>query len=237
MKFPSPITEATFVRRYKRFFADFQLPDGSVVTAHCANPGSMNTCLVPGAKSWLSRSVNPRRKLAYTWEVVECGGTRVFVNPVRANDVVLAGIRSGVVAELCDYSVVRREVAISERTRIDFVLSGPARTCYVEVKNVTMALEPGQAAFPDSVTVRGTRHLRELQALVEQGQRAILFFCVAREDAREVRPADGVDPVYGRALREAVARGVEVLAYRCGITATGVELVQQLPVVLPSLLA
>jgi sugar fermentation stimulation protein A len=232
MQFPSPITDATFVRRYKRFFADFELADGSLVTAHCANPGSMKTCLVAGAPAWLSRSENPRRKLPYTWEVVECEGVRVFVNPSRANDVVMSGIRSGIVTELCDYSVVEREVAVSQRSRIDFVLRGPARTCYVEVKNVTMGLEPGRAGFPDSVTARGTKHLRELATLALQSKRAVLFFCVSREDAREVSPADAIDPVYGRALRQAVAAGVQVLAYRCGITRAGVVLQERIPVVL-----
>jgi sugar fermentation stimulation protein A len=236
MKFPSVITDATFVRRYNRFFAHFELEDGTLVTAHCANPGSMKTCLVPGAKSWLSRSDNPKRKLAYTWEVVECDGSRVFVNPARANDVVVAGIRSGIISELCDYSMVQREVPISGQSRIDLVLSGPARTCYVEVKNVTMALGQGQAAFPDSVTLRGTKHLRELETLARGNQRAIVFFCVGREDSTEVRIADAIDPVYGLALRQAVAAGVEVMAYRCAISRTGVQLAQRIPLVLPDAL-
>ncbi len=237
MKFQSPIIEATFVRRYKRFFADFELTDGAIVTAHCANPGSMQTCLLPGARCWLTKSENPKRKLAYTWEVVEYNGVRVFVNPARANEVVLAAIRAGVVAELCDYSLVEREVAISEHSRIDFVLRGPPGNCYVEVKNVTMGLEPGQAAFPDSVTVRGTKHLVELEALVAQKQRAVLLFCVGREDASVVFPADAIDPVYGRALRRAFAAGVELLAYRCAISEHGVVLSQRIPVALPDTLA
>lgn len=236
MKFQSPIIQATFLRRYKRFFADFELPDGSVVTAHCANPGSMKSCLVPGAAAWLTESANPKRKLPYTWEVVECDGALVFVNPARANDVVFAGIRAGVVPELANYTDVEREVVVSEQSRIDFVLTGPSGVCYVEVKNVTMALAPGQAAFPDSVTARGTKHLGELEALARQRKRAVLFFCVARQDAKEVRPADVIDPAYGNALRRAIGGGVEVLAYQCAISRAGVELNRRVPLVLPGAL-
>lgn len=236
MRFPSPIVEARFLRRYKRFFADFELPDGNVVTAHCANPGSMKTCLVPGAACWLTSSDDPRRKLRLTWQVVELEGERVFVNPGLANDVVVAAIREGTVAELSDYSLVEREVKISQETRIDLVLKGPVPTCYVEVKNVTLAVGDQQSAFPDSVTQRGTRHLRELIRLRERGQRAMLFFCVSREQARTVEPADAIDPLYGKTLREALDAGVEVLAYACSISREGVRLARRVSLRLPQTL-
>ncbi len=227
MRFPSPIVEAKFLRRYQRFFADFELPDGTVVTAHCANPGSMKTCLVPGATSWLTTTDNPKRKLRYTWQVVELEGERVFVNPALANDVVVAAIREGALTEFSDYSLVEREVRVSENTRIDLVLKGPAPTCFVEVKCATMAAGDGAAAFPDSVTTRGTRHLRELMQLKASGLRAMLFYCVSRERASAVKPADDIDPLYGAALREAVAAGVEVLAYACAISTEGVRLARR----------
>lgn len=233
LRFPSPIVEAKFVRRYKRFFADFELADGSVVTAHCANPGSMRTCLVTGAACWLTTNDNPKRKLRYTWQVVTIDGERVFVNPGLANDVVVAGIREGIVAELSDYSLVEREVRISDETRIDLVLKGPAPTCYVEIKNATMAAAPKAATFPDSVTERGTRHLRELIELKRSGKRALLFFCVSREHAESVEPADTIDPKYGAALREAVTAGVEVLAYACAISPEGVRLARRVSLRLP----
>lgn len=227
MRFASPIVEAKFLRRYQRFFADFELQDGTVVTAHCANPGSMKTCLVTGAMSWLTTTDNPKRKLRYTWQVVEIEGERVFVNPAMANDVVVAAIREGGLMEFSDYSLVEREVRVSENTRIDLVLKGPAPTCFVEVKCATMAAGIGVAAFPDSVTIRGTRHLRELMQLKASGLRAMLFFCVSRERATIVEPADDIDPVYGAALREAVAAGVEVLAYACEISGEGVRLARR----------
>lgn len=212
LRFPSPIIEARFIRRYKRFFADFELSDGTVVVAHCANPGSMKTCLVPGAVCWLTTSDNPKRKLRYTWQVAEVDGERVFVNPGLANDVVVAGIREGVVTELSDYSLVERECRTSEGTRIDLVLRGPVPTCFVEIKNVTLAVGPGASAFPDSVTVRGTRHLRELMRLKNDGHRALLFFCVSRERALSVEPADQIDPVW----RDAT--------HGCGVRCRGVGL-------------
>jgi sugar fermentation stimulation protein A len=235
LRFPSPIIEARFVRRYKRFFADFELADGSIVTAHCANPGSMKTLLVTGAVSWLTTNDNPKRKLRYTWQVVEVDGERVFVNPALANDVVVAAIREGTVPELSDYSLVEREVRISEESRIDLVLSGPAATCYVEVKNATMAARASVASFPDSVTVRGAKHLRELLRLAGEGKRALLFFCVSRERALTVEPADEIDPKYGSLLRQAVGAGVEVLAYGCAITPEGVRLARRVSLRLPQL--
>lgn len=227
MRFASPIVEAKFVRRYQRFFADFELQDGTVVTAHCANPGSMKTCLATGAMCWLTTTDNPKRKLRYTWQVVEIDGERVFVNPALANDVVVAAVREGAVTEFSDYSLVEREVRVSENTRIDLVLKGPAPTCFVEVKCATMAAGNGVAAFPDSVTLRGTRHLRELMQLKASGLRAMLFFCVSRERATIVEPADDIDPVYGAALREAVDAGVEVLAYACEVSREGVRLARR----------
>lgn len=234
LRFPSPIIEAKFLRRYKRFFADFELSDGAVVTAHCANPGSMRTCLVEGAVCWLTASDDPKRKLRFTWQVAEIDGERVFVNPALANDVVVAGIRRGAVPELSDYSLVEREVRVGQGSRIDLVLSGPATKCYVEVKNATMAAGARAAAFPDSVTLRGTKHLRDLMRLKAEGHRALLFFCVSRDQALSVEPADQIDPVYGTTLRQAVAAGVEVLAYCCGITEQGVSLARRVSLRLPT---
>lgn len=233
LRFPSPLIEATLLRRYQRFFADFRLLDGSVVTGHCANPGSMKTCLPVGAPCWLSVNTNPKRKLRYTWQVLDDDGELVFVNPSAANDVVVSAIRQGAIPEFCDYSLVEREVRVSPRSRIDLVLRGPAPPCFVEVKNVTLKTAPGVAAFPDSVTLRGTRHLQELIELRRGGVRAVLFFCVSRSHATVVEPADDIDPAYGRALRAALDAGVEVLAYACDITREGVGLARRVSLRLP----
>lgn len=229
--FSSPLVRGRLVERYKRFFADVRLDGGELVTAHCPNPGSMKSCSIPGGIVWLSESPNPARKLKYTWEIAQAGRARVFVNPVRANDVVAHGLARGRVAELAAYPDISREVRHGE-SRIDFLLRAGERRCFVEVKNVTLGLGGGRAAFPDSVTERGRRHLEELEAIRKSGARAVLLFCVARSDAVSVEPAIDIDPLYTQALRRAVRRGVELLAYKARVTLRGVALEGRLPVVL-----
>jgi len=222
--------EGRLERRYKRFFADVRLSDGSRVTAHCANPGSMKSCLIEQGRVWLSDSNDPRRKLRLTWELAEASGARIFVNPLAANRVVHEALARGGVPELGGYTSLRREVRFGANTRFDFVLEGDRARCYVEVKNVTLGLGHGRAAFPDSVTERGARHLQELIRVVESGQRAVLLFCVSRSDARSAEPAGDIDPNYARWLRRAHEAGVELLAYKCRITQRGVWLDRSLPV-------
>lgn len=223
------------MRRYKRFLADIELDSGPVVVAHCPNPGSMLTCAPQGARVWLDEHASTTRKLAYTWELVEAEGAMVCVNTARANSVVAEALQAGTIAELCDYEDVVREVRYGEKSRIDFLLRQSERTCYLEVKSVTLRGGPDMVAFPDSVTARGTRHLHELMAMVGQGHRAVLLFCCNRSDARAVRPADEIDPRYGHALRQAIQAGVEVLAYRCDVSPGGIWVRERIPVVVPAL--
>lgn len=230
MKFPSPLVEGRLEQRYKRFFADVRLPDGRLVTAHCANPGSMKSCWAPRGRVWLSDSNDPRRKLRLTWELSETGSARIFVNPLAANRVVHEALTNGGVPELGGYTSLRREVRFGERTRFDFMLERGDARCFVEVKNVTLGLGHGRAAFPDSVTERGSRHLQELIRAVESGHRAVLLFCVSRSDALSTEPARDIDPNYANWLARAHEAGVEVLAYKCRITQRGVWLHRRLPV-------
>lgn len=229
MEFP-PLIEGRLVDRYKRFLADVRLESGEVVVAHCANPGSMRNCRPDDARVWLSRSDNPRRKLAYTWELVEADGALVCVNTAMANRVVDEALAAGVVSELAQYESIAREVRFGERSRVDFVLERSGERCFVEVKSATMGVGDGVTAFPDSVTERGTRHLRELTGVAAEGHRAVLLFCAGRGDTEVVRPADEIDPAYGQALRAARAAGVEVLAYACDVSARGVWLRRRVPV-------
>lgn len=236
MRFREPLLGATLVRRYKRFLADVTLDDGTALTAHCPNTGSLLGCHAPGSRVWLSRSDNPKRKYAYTWELVEvAAGVVVGVNTGRSNALVREAIETGTIGELADYHEIRAEVPYGEEgSRADFLLTGDAGTCYVEVKNVTAAVEDGIALFPDAVSTRGTKHLRELMgALGASGRRAVLCFCVQRGDVLEVRPADDIDPDYGRTLREALEAGVEAIAYRATPCPTSVVLSQRIPVVCP----
>jgi sugar fermentation stimulation protein A len=237
MKFDRPLAEGILKRRYKRFLADVDLTDGGGVTAHCPNTGSMMGCAEPGSTVWLSRSSKPGRKYPYTWELVQVGErVAVGINTGLSNHLVREALESGVIAELDGYARIRREVRFGEEnSRVDLLLDGHGKRprCYLEVKNVTAAVNGGVALFPDAVSVRGSRHLRELIRVVESGARAALCFCVQRGDVGEVRPADDIDPDYGRVLRQAIDSGVEVLAYRARVSPREIRLHQRVPVVCP----
>jgi len=235
MKFPQKLIGARLIRRYKRFLVDVELNNGEVITAVCPNTGSLMGCAEPGNRVWLSTSDSPTRKYRYTWEIVEVGKTRVGINTTLPNALVAEAIESGVIAELQGYSAVRREVKYGkENSRIDLVLGAPhEKPCYVEVKNVTAAVSDAVALFPDAVSERGAKHLRELMHVVRGGGRAVQLYCVQRGDVREVNPADQIDPVYGRTLREAMAAGVEVMAYRASVTTHEIRLETRIAVVCP----
>ena len=234
MQFSSALTGGRLARRYQRFFVDVDLPDGRRVTAHCPNTGSLMGCADPGLRVWLSDVSGAGRKLALRWDLVEvAGGALVGVNTLFANGLVREAIRAGVVPELEGYGEVRGEVRFgSEGSRVDLLLSRPegGARCFLEVKNVTAAVQGGVALFPDAVSRRASKHLRELMAVVAAGERAALLFCVQRADVSEVRPADAIDPVYGRTLRDAAAAGVEVLAYRARVSLAGTEPPDRVPV-------
>lgn len=234
MNFASPLVEGRFVRRYKRFFVDVALPDGEVVVAHCPNTGTMKSCFEDGAPVWISPSTNPKRKLKWTWEVSVVGGNPILVNTALPNHVVREAIEAGVVPSCAGYASVRPEVKYgSQNSRIDLLLSeGPRPSCYVEVKNATLSLGGGTGAFPDAVTSRGRKHLEELAEVVQAGHRGLLLFLVPRADIERVVPADAIDPDYGRTLRQVVAAGVEVEAWRAQVTRTGVHITEPVPVVL-----
>ncbi|RMJ02518.1 Sugar fermentation stimulation protein A [Marinobacter litoralis] len=220
MKFLEPLIEGRLIRRYKRFLADVRLPDGKEVVAHCPNTGSMRNCQPENARVWLSESNNSKRKLKYTWELVEARpGALACVNTARPNAQAKHAIEAGVIPELGGYSQCRSEVRYGEeKSRIDLLLSGhdSEPDAWVEVKNVTLA-EGAQGYFPDAVTERGQKHLRELIAQVANGDRAVLLFVVNHTGIEEVQPADHIDPKYGQLLRQAVEAGVEVIAYKAAL--------------------
>jgi sugar fermentation stimulation protein A len=234
MKFANKLVEGRLIRRYKRFLADIQLP-GEVITAACPNTGSLLGCSEAGSRVWLSESDRVTRKYRHTWEIVEVGKVMVGINTGLPNALVAEAIGAGTISELAGYASLRREVAFGEeRSRVDFLLEDPGRTpCYVEVKNVTSAASGGVALFPDCVSERAARHLRELMRLKAAGLRPVQLYCVQRGDVNEVRPADVIDPEYGRTLREALAAGVEVLAYRAKVTSKEIRLEERIPVACP----
>ncbi|MCX7318961.1 MAG: DNA/RNA nuclease SfsA [Hyphomicrobiales bacterium] len=234
MKLPQGLVPATLIRRYKRFLADVELADGRLITAHVANPGAMTGLQAPGARVWLSLSSSKTRKLPYSWELVEAdfgsGLELVGVNTIHPNAIVAEALAEGTIAELTGYASVRREVKYGAGSRVDFLLEHPDRApCYLEVKNVHMMRRTGLAEFPDSVTARGARHLRELAAMVAGGARAVLLFVVQIGSSERVAVARDIDPAYGRAFDLARAAGVEVLAHTCRIDHDGIMLSEKVP--------
>ena len=219
----------TLLKRYKRFLADVRLESGEIVTAHCPNTGSMKGCSEPGRTIYLSAHDNPKRKYKYTWELIEMPTSLVGVNTLVPNRLVFKSIDQKLIPELSGYNHIQREVKIGEHSRIDLMLTdGGAKHCYIEIKNCTLVSE-GIAQFPDAVTSRGLKHIVELENLAGAGHRCMMFYFIQRMDARVFRPADHIDPAYGRRLRQAVANGIEVLAYDVRIDLQGIELDKKMP--------
>lgn len=227
MQFAAPLIAGTLILRYRRFFADVALADGTRVTAHCPNSGSMRSVDAPGSPVWLSPADQPGRKLKYTWELIEAEGALVGINTQRPNALVAEAIAAGRIGALAGYAELRREVRFGADTRFDIFLAAPGRPpCYVEVKNVTLkrsARGSGVLEFPDARTERGVKHLHALSAAVRQGGRAVMVFVAQRGDGDAVAIASDIDPAYADALRAALDAGVEVVCYGCGVTVTGIE--------------
>ena len=233
MLFSPELEQGRLLRRYKRFLADIELPTGEQLTIHCPNTGSMLNCMREGGEVWFTRSNDPKRKLPGTWELSETPqGRLACINTGRANALVEEALRAGIITELAGFHTLRREVAYGEeRSRVDFYLEYADGPAYVEVKSVTLGYpDSAVAAFPDAVTQRGAKHLRELAGLARQGVRAVQLYCVNLSGVEAVRPAQEIDDAYAQALRAAVHDGVEVLAYGTRVETTGIVIDRPLPV-------
>ncbi len=229
MKFLT-LVEGTLIKRYKRFLADVRLEDGSIVTAHCPNTGAMTGCAEQGWEVWLSPSNNPKRKLPFTWELVKNDlGHFIGVNTHKANALVKEALELKKITSLAEYQRIQSEVKFGqENSRIDFLLSANGQVdCYLEVKSVTLSVD-GLGLFPDAKTLRGQKHLRELQEIAKQGKRAVLLFCVQHTGIESVSVAEGIDSDYAKALLQAIDSGVEVLCYRCAIEPNKIDIDRQL---------
>jgi sugar fermentation stimulation protein A len=238
MRFSAPLLEGRLVQRYKRFLADVDLPTGERVTAHCANPGAMLGLTTTGNKVLLSRSTNPLRKLAFSWEVVEAevGGARqlVGINTSRPNALVAEALAAGRLPGFAAYERVRPEVKYGHNSRVDFLLEADGeRPCYLEVKNVHFMREPRLAEFPDCVAARSAKHLGELADMVAAGARAVLIY-VIQMDAEWFDVARDIDPVYDAAFRMALTAGVESYAYACRVSAEEIALDKEVEIVTPA---
>ncbi|MDL5028311.1 DNA/RNA nuclease SfsA [Vibrio sp. TMPB1044] len=234
MHFNPPLESATLIKRYKRFLTDIKLPDGSERTIHCANTGAMTGCATPGNTVWYSTSDNAKRKYPNSWEISETDkGHRICVNTARANQLAVEAIENGTIVELLGYNALRTEVKYgSENSRIDILLEDNEKPpCYIEVKSVTLLDEQetptkGQGFFPDAVTTRGQKHLRELTEMVESGNRAVLLFTVLHSGIEKVSAAHHIDAKYSLLLKQAQDGGVEVLCYKAELSSTQIQLKQ-----------
>ena len=223
MSFPLPLLSGRLIKRYKRFLADIALDTGEVITAHCANPGALLGGTTPGLRVWVSHHPSPARKLSYTWQIVEMDGTHVGVNTSLPNGLAEKAILEGRIAELVGYDTLKREVKYGQNSRIDLLLTASHKSpCYVEVKNVHLK-RGNTAEFPDSITTRGAKHLRELEKVVAEGNRAVMLYIIQRNDCSHFSFAADLDPVYAATAARVLSHGVEAYAYSCCVTLGGIE--------------
>lgn len=231
MRFPSPLIRGTLLKRYKRFLADVILESGEAITAHCANPGAMTGLNMPGLPVWLSKSDDPKRKLAHSLELVELPTGIVGINTAHPNRIVAEALAARAIPELAAYDCVRPEVRYAEKSRVDFLLTGEGLPdCYLEVKNVHLVRDAGLAEFPDSVTLRGARHLADLSRMVREGHRAAMLYLVQRADCTRFALAADIDPAYSAAFNAARAQGVEAMCYTTTLSSEHIVLGQPLPI-------
>jgi len=233
VRFEAPLIRATLLGRRQRFLADVRLDDGEIVTAFCPNTGRMLGYSTPGMPVWLSEHDKPNRRCRYVWELSETPNSLVLAHPARSNALARDAIAAALIPELAGYTAILREVRYGdEGSRIDLLLEAPPReSCYVEVKSVTAIDAERVGVFPDAVSTRGAKHMRELARERLRGRRAVVLFFAQRNDTIAVRPCDEIDPRYGVALRAALADGVEAIAYRCEITTAGIAVAARIPVV------
>ncbi len=245
MLLPQPLVHGRLVSRYKRFFADLVLDDGREITAHCPNPGAMLGVRDAGQGAWVSWSDDPKRKLAWTLQMVEQGNVLVGINTLLPNKLVAEALAQDLIPELSGYATVRPEVKYAEASRVDFLLThpdrppcwlevknclpnytapAPAERLWLEVKNCHLSRTKGLAEFPDCKAERSTRHLGDLAAQVAQGDRAAVLFVVQREDCDEFSACADLDPAFAKALDQAAEAGVEVLVYACEMGTEGIRL-------------
>lgn len=225
MRFPQPLIPATLLRRYKRFLADMKMTDGSEITVHCANPGSMLSLAVAGRRCWLSHHPGTARKLEYSWELEEAPTGCIGINTARANTIVAEALAAGAIPELAGWPAVRREVPDGDGSRLDFHLSGgDGADCWLEVKSVTMSRKAGLAEWPDARSSRGARHLEALARLAAGGAKATLLFLTQRSDCTDFRVAGDIDPAYAAALAKIDRAKVRILAYDCSVSPERIDL-------------
>jgi len=228
MKFPSKLVRGILIQRYKRFLADVELEDGTVVVAHCTNSGSMKTCIEEGAPVYLSPAKDPKRKTKYTWEMIYINNAWIGVNTLVPNKLAFDAIVENQIPKLVGYTTVKREVKFGD-SRFDIYCENDSKKCFVEVKNVTMKVGDG-ALFPDAVTTRGRKHLETLIEVKKQGMRAVMLYMIQRMDVDYFGTANHIDPEYGRSLKNAIDKGVEIIAVQVEVDPNEIKILRELPV-------
>ena len=232
MRFATPLVPARLIRRYMRFLCDVELQDGTVVKAHCPNPGSMMGLKDDRLRVWIEGNDDPKKKLDWGWRLVELPNAFVGIDTSAANKICGEAL-AGRIEGLDGYDSIRPEVKYREKSRVDFLLTGDGRRdCYLEVKSVTLSRQTGLAEFPDSVTSRGAKHLSDLAAMVQQGHRAVLLFLVQRTDCNRVTLAADLDPTYAAAFKDAQSSGVEIMCFSCAVSPDEITMSERLPFVM-----
>ena len=224
MKFEQKLARGKFLKRYKRFLVDVETEDGQILTIHCPNSGSMKTCTGPHWPVLFSDSGNPKRKLRHSMEMIQNGACWIGINTHRANGIVVDAIKEGRIHQFPKYDLLKQEVPYGKNSRVDILLKINERLCYIEVKNVTLVDDEGFYTFPDAVTSRGLKHLNELEQMVSEGHRAVMFYLVQRSDGHGFRPAADIDPAYAKGLKKAISGGVEVVVYHADVTPGDIEI-------------
>lgn len=227
MKFKQPLTRGILVKRYKRFLADVKLNNGEIVTVHCTNSGSMLSCIEEGAEVFLSLAPNPNRKTKFTWEMIRINGYWVGINTSNPNQFIYEFLLSGSIPSLGKWEKVVREVKFGE-SRLDLYAERGDEKCYIEVKNVTLK-DDKYVRFPDAVTIRGQKHLKELMKIRKLGFRSVILFAIQRIDVEIFAPAWSIDPEYGNLLVEALNNGVEIIPFQVKVTPEEINPIRELP--------
>jgi len=223
MIFENKLLSGLFIKRYKRFFVDIKI-NNKIVTAHCPNTGSMYGLLKKGNKVWISKSNNPNRKLKYTLEIIEDGKTKVGVNTQSTNKIVHHALQNNLVEEFDDNFEIKPETKFGQNTRFDFLVTNKENKAFVEVKNVTLSRKKKLAEFPDSVTVRGLKHINELIKASKKNYKIYILYLVQRDDCNLFSIAADIDPDYANALRKAVKSKLNILCYDCKFSLKGIKL-------------
>ena len=227
MKFKERLLQGILIKRYKRFFADIKYKN-KIITGHCPNSGSMMRLLNKDNKVWFSESDNPNRKLRYTLEMIEVDKKIVGINTLLTNKIVLEALNQKKINSLIKFNNIKTEVKFSENTRFDFLLSNNKKKCFLEVKNVTLVRKKKVAEFPDAITSRGTKHLKELSNAKKKGYQSYILYLIQREDCDSFRIAKDIDAEYKLAFNKALKSGVKILCYDCTLNNEEIKLNNQI---------